>query len=253
MIRWTGENVLGGDVTVRVGRDGDALVAEWPGSARLVVRAGAPPRLEAFEGADATVVRKLAAELVPALVWHAEGGLSFHASSAALGDRAVAFVGPPDAGKSTAVAELCARHGLRLLADDALRVDDDARVLPGGAEAWVDAPAARALGLAASDEGRAPHALVPADAPASLVAFVRLTFAPGPPALRELRGTEALRVLVESAVRLVMDDPARQLAEFEQLRALTERVPVLELRRPRAYATMGEASALVAALLTSRS
>lgn len=251
VIHWTGENVLAGQVAVRVGREGEALVAEWPGSARLVVRPGDRPLFETCEGAEPTLVAKLASEIIPALVWHAGGGLSLHASAVVHGDRAVAFVGPPDAGKSTAVADLCARPGFQLLADDALRIDAEGRAHPAGRKAWVDAHAARALGLPSEGTGRSPVPLASSSAPAKLTAVVRLVFADGAVSLRSLRGGEAFRVLVDAAIRIVTDDPRRQIAEFEQLRALFQRISVLELRRPRSYARLPEAAAVLAAVFRS--
>ncbi len=54
-----------------------------------------------------------------------QGRYVVHASAVAIGDHAVAFVGPPHAGKSTVAAALCAL-GADLVTDDALRVELDA-------------------------------------------------------------------------------------------------------------------------------
>ena len=55
--------------------------------------------------------------------------LAFHAGVVSLGDRAVAFPAQSGAGKST-MTVACTRLGLGYVSDEALALDDDARVLP---------------------------------------------------------------------------------------------------------------------------
>jgi hypothetical protein len=70
------------------------------------------------------------------------GVVCLHASAVAIHDRAVAFVGPPGAGKSTTAAAL-GRRGHRVLADDITvieEVDGDFYAQPGyaGLQLWPD-------------------------------------------------------------------------------------------------------------------
>lgn len=90
---------------------------------------------------------------VMALAAHVDGHLALHASAVSIGGRAVAFLGPKHAGKSTLALALV-RLGARLLTDDSLIVRLDAGTAwaaPGvhRVRLWNDS--ARALGATVSD------------------------------------------------------------------------------------------------------
>lgn len=74
---------------------------------------------------DGDAVRADILGRVLAVAVHAEGGLALHASAVSIGGRAIAFLGPKHAGKSTMAMSLV-RQGARLLTDDmlGLRFDD---------------------------------------------------------------------------------------------------------------------------------
>lgn len=83
------------------------------------------------EGATDGAVRADLLGRVMALVAHADGRLALHASAVSLGGRAIAFLGPKHAGKSTLALALV-RAGARLLTDDTLVVR-----VPDTGEAWA--------------------------------------------------------------------------------------------------------------------
>lgn len=89
---------------------------------------------------------------VLALAAHADGRLPLHASAVSIRGRAIAFLGPKHAGKSTMALALV-RHGARLLTDDTLVVRFDPQGIPVASPGvqqvrlWEDS--SRALGAEA--------------------------------------------------------------------------------------------------------
>ncbi len=95
---------------------------------------------------------------VMALAAHADGRLTLHASAVSVAGRAVAFVGPKHAGKSTLALALV-RKGARLLTDDTLVVRLQSRRQRGPRRAFSACasgrtPRARSV-LLVSGRGRA--------------------------------------------------------------------------------------------------
>src|ERR1700690_1964968 len=106
-------------VIFRAGRQGDRLIAEWPGLATLACdHDGSRATFRAAAGVPRSTVGKLRRGSVRALLRDLEGGLSLHASAVAIGGRAILFIGQSGAGKSTAAAEMCLGSRAQLLADD---------------------------------------------------------------------------------------------------------------------------------------
>lgn len=70
---------------------------------------------------------------VLAVAMHAMGNLTLHASAAALGQDAVAFLAPKGSGKSTLALALCAAGG-RFITDDMLSVNPDMPVVSPGVQ-----------------------------------------------------------------------------------------------------------------------
>jgi hypothetical protein len=93
---------------------------------------------------------------VMALAAHADGLLSLHASAVSIGGRAIGFLGPKHAGKST-LAIAMVRHGAKLITDDTLVLRT-----PGGGTVWA-APGVQRVRLW-SDSARALGAQPSADA-----------------------------------------------------------------------------------------
>jgi hypothetical protein len=106
-----------------------------------------------YPGANETAIAARADLLgrVMALAAHADGRLALHASAVSLDGRAIAFLGPKHAGKSTLALALV-RQGARLITDDSLVVRLDAAgrpvVTPGVQRVRLWPDSARALGAA---------------------------------------------------------------------------------------------------------
>jgi hypothetical protein len=257
VILWTAEETTDGRVTFRVGRDGTRLVAEFVGVGRLEADAdGTWSRFAPEDGVSAEHVAKLERGLIAALVAHARHQLAFHASAAERGGRAIACLGASQAGKSTAVAELCTRGGFALLADDAVIVRDRLEgfdVVPTEDAHWLLGTSRVALGLGLGQELKArvaPRAA--ATNPAKLVAICSLVFDDtlSRPKVEMLHGGTMLATLAAAAIRFVVDEPSRQVHEFQQLDALSKVVDVYELRRPRDLRRLAQTGDLLEGLLT---
>ncbi len=251
-IRWISEQHEHGALAFRVGRRGDELVAEFAGLGLLfATRDGREVGFEASPHADPVGVDKVRASLVPALLRHAAGKLTLHGAAVALGGRVVSFVGASGAGKSTLAAELCARHGAALVADDTTAVDfdgDTVRVPPTERVHWlID-------GSLEPRAGDAKRPVLPPRTPegkGTLIAICALVFDPSAsaPTMRRLRGQHALARLVPNVIRLVVDEPDAHLREMAALERLASRVAVHELRRPPGVEAQRASASLVASLL----
>jgi hypothetical protein len=105
---------------------------EVPGAARFAVRRGRDVTVEIADNPDMELLRLFLFGSVIGLACHQRGLFPLHASAVALGDRAIAFCGPPQMGKST-LAAFCVDAGARLVADDVLVVSID-----GGSHAMAN-------------------------------------------------------------------------------------------------------------------
>jgi hypothetical protein len=254
-VKWIAEQSEQGAVLVRVGRDGEDLVAEFGGLGQLRARGGrGPGRFIPDAGADDVSIAKLHEGLIPALLRQLDGKVSLHGAVATRGGAALACIGTSGAGKSTSVAELCERHDAALLADDVTAVEmreSGAWALPMERSHWLLPSSREALGLG-RDEGKtrvSPRRL--ADAPARLVAICQLVFddTSVKPALRRLEGAEAFQALLGCTIRFAIDDRALQLRELDGLGSIQAQVPVWELRRPRAASLLPVCGAELSRLL----
>lgn len=111
-------------------------------------------------GATEVAVRADLLGRVMALAAHADGFLSLHASTVSIGGRAIGFLGPKHAGKST-LALAMVRHGAKLITDDTLvlrsRAGDSVWAAPGVQRLRLWNDSARALGARPSpDAGAKP-------------------------------------------------------------------------------------------------
>ncbi|WP_394837835.1 hypothetical protein LVJ94_13065 [Pendulispora rubella] len=258
-VHWTSETHEDGELRFRLGRQGDRLIAEWPGICTLWAdRDGTSSELVPAPDADPELVAKLHRGLARALLRHVSGELTLHASAASVGGIAIACVGESHAGKSTAAAELVANHGAELVSDDTLAIvlrDGYAGVVPTESVSWLLPESRRALGFDAHDAAtkvpvepaRAAQGEVP------LGALVMLAFDDDidAPELRRLRGHDALGRLVPSVVRFILDEPERHRRELEQLARLVSCVPVYELARPYRIEQLAAASDALRALAES--
>lgn len=265
-LRWLAEYAEDGEVAFRIGRDGDELVAEWIGLARMTARRdGSAHRFEpepGVEEADVDKVRRGGAQL---LLRHLEGKLAIHGAAVALGPRAIVLLGRSGHGKSTLAASLCTHAGATLFSDDAVAVDPGPSsgtyvVSPVESNHWLDALARSAVlgapgtakGHAADGERKSPvRAARTGCGSAALVAIVELVFSDADtPRLTAVdSGMDAIGALVPQAVRFVLDEPDVHRRELEALAALIEHVPVYRLERPRSLDMLEIAHPLLLDLL----
>lgn len=258
-VRWLAEYVEAGAVAFRIGRDGDELVAEWIGLARVTARRdGSAYRFEPEPGVEDAEVDKVRRGGANLLLRHLQGKLAIHGAAVALGSRALILLGRSGRGKSTLAASLCMHAGTTLFSDDAVALDPGPSVgtyvvSPVESNHWLDLPARRAvLGTASDGEGKTPvRAARVGSRSAALVAIVELAFFEGEtPRLTVVgSGMEAIGALVPQAVRFVLDEPDLQRRELEALADLVERVPVYRLERPRGLDKLELAHPLLLQLL----
>lgn len=244
-VTWLGEHrEENGNLNFRIGRAGSDLVAEWAGHCTLRAnRSGTSFDLTPAPDANPELIAKLHKGLARALVRHLQGKLTLHASAVSIRGRLVACFGESETGKSTTVAHLAQRPGVVFFADDTAAIEFCAKaveVVPSETMSWLLPAAHAALGFGETTRKTAvPHAQV-ATQSEPLVALFHLAFddrLPGP-RVRRLHGQEALSRLLRAAVRFIIDEPAAQLQEFEQLQAVIRAVPVFELARPRGLAAL---------------
>jgi hypothetical protein len=176
------------------------------------------------------------------------GVTCLHASAVAIGGRAVAFVGPPYAGKSTTAAAF-ARLGCRILSDDVVAIDearDVVHVRPAYPQVrlWPDSVAllygsAEALPrltpnwdkrvLAADAGGRGAAAPLPL---AAVYVLGPRGADNGAQRVERIAPAEALLALVANTHVSYLDDPAARGREFGTLGTVAAAVPVRRATPP---------------------
>jgi hypothetical protein len=244
-IQWTGQAMIGEDVSFRVGRAGEYLVAEWPNVATLrCTRDGGAIAFEVYPTVASALAHKLQHGPVRALLRHLRGELSLHAGAAAYKGVALAFLGDPSAGKSTTVGHLCAR-GWAAVTDDILPIDRDFRAVPCDPFLWLEPDARRFL----EHDDLLPTEVIGVAHPPPIVALVVLRFGMEEPSLRRLHGAQAIAALTAAHVRFVLDEPPIHARDMERVFAVLEHVPVFELVRPRDLNRMDRSAVLLESLV----
>jgi hypothetical protein len=255
--QWLAERVEDDEVWFRIGRVDNLLIAEWPGLCTLTAdRDGSNAKLVAAPGAAPVTLEKVQRGVAYALVESLRGKVSLHAGAVARNGGAIVLVGRNHAGKSSAVADLCA-HGAQLLADDIAviaRGHDGSRLVePTERHHWLGPASRVALGLGTggnSEDDKHPLlAAEPGASPVRLRAIIAIEFEEGDPHLTRVAGIEAMSRLVPSVVRFALDDGARSREELGQLVQLLDTVPFYLLRRPRDLARIREPGMLMEELL----
>jgi hypothetical protein len=200
--------------------------------------------------------------LFDALLRHVQGKITLHGSAVCGASRAVALVGPGNAGKSTIAAALCGYDGIELLADDTVALELDAhgggdpvRVGPTQTANWLLPDARAELGLDASAPTKLPIGFRSAGGPVPLDAVIGLVFDENVSSveLRRVRGQDAFGVLSGCNIRFVIDEPAAQVREFDQLKLVMENCRVFELRRPRDIGQLRRSAEIVREVLMNPS
>lgn len=196
-------------------------------------------------GADRGIAEVLTTGAMLAFQLYARGHAVLHASAVAVGDRAIAFVGPSGQGKSTMATLLCSQ-GAGLITDDVLHVEDPgglplarlgatelrlrkgadtlaALFTTGGPDQRRSADDRQVLTLSADVPDRLPLAAIVVPRPDRRRRRIALTRRPPREALFDLLGYPRL---------LGWQDPTVLAEQFTHLGALVDRVPVFEAAIP---------------------
>jgi len=217
----------------------------FPGAGRFVVRDGGRVWVTPDPPGDPPLLRLYIQGMMLAALLYQRGLFVLHASVMQMGDRAVAFLGPVGAGKSTLAAALHAR-GYAVVADDnaAIRFQDGSpfvlpafpnlKVYPAIAEALGYDPAALQL-MHGSQRKRAQRVEGFASAPLRLDRIYVLDRQAEPQAVR-LAPVDAITELVRHSVptRWGVAGDGAHLAMCGRLAA------DIPLFRVRTFATLGE-------------
>jgi hypothetical protein len=234
------------------------LVAEWDGVGILrASRDGTRSQFIETNALPRPILDKHRLGVVEALLRHLRGKLTLHASAFAVGERAVAFLGGPGVGKSTACGEICRRAVGSFVADDCLRVEvgeDGVYAEPSGESLWLDGDSRSALGLGGADGPPAKESVnAPRSAarPSRLVAMIRLAFdeALSEPLLSRVAGREDFLVLGEALYRFALFDDDALARDLDQLSKLASWTSVYRLSRPRRLSALGASADKVLGLL----
>lgn len=243
-VQWNHVVTSADAITFRAGRQGDGLVAEWPGLARVTCALdGSRSRVTPAAGAPRRSLEKLRG-FVRALLSERRGGLGLHGSAVALGSRAILFTGGSGVGKSTAAAELCRERGAEMLADDAalLEIRDGViHVVPSEGVLYLSRESRAGLGLRTPGSGPSSQAgklrTRPATVgtigyPLALVVGLRFDDTLHEATWRRMRGHEAVGRLLDGMIRFDLSDDEARLRELDQVARVCDQATVAELARP---------------------
>jgi len=238
-----------GDQSYRVGKRGNAIVAEWGGSVWLeATPAGERISLSTAADVDPFLLQKLENGAVSALLRRLRGDLTFHGGAASRDGLGLLVLGDSGMGKSTTVAALVGA-GYALVADDMTWVDFDGTrptLVPSESHFFLEAEPMRALGLSAVSDhvfwdattkcgavARVGEATVPLAAIAVLGWAKQLE-------VKKLGALEAMTAILPHVTRCGIVDKDARLSEFEKLSHILERVVVYSVRRPKDFSALPE-------------
>jgi hypothetical protein len=241
-----------GECTAFVVSEGECRFS-IPEVGRYDVCGGGRIMVRPFPLAEPALVRLFLLGSAWAALLHQRGAFALHAGVTANGDGAVAFCGPPAAGKSSAVAWLI-RRGHSLASDDLCRLELSAL---GQANVWPSTPVIKlspealdAGGWSVSLEGlrrelpgrklHIPWEGARTGGPVPLRAIYILRW--GEPAVRRMRGMEAVQSFLAAATyRPALLEPASELARHWRMGIeVARRIPIWELTRRRDWSSMDQ-------------
>jgi hypothetical protein len=205
-------------------------------------------------GTDEQLARHLLLDQVIPRVLAMDGGMVLHASAITIGGRAVAFVGPTGAGKSTVAASF-ATNGAQLLADDFVHLREDARgflAIPSypGLRLWPDSarvfarPEHSVMTVAPGSEKRRLvfQTRERASKPDPLAAIVILddTGSEAKIDICQLPGRSGFMSVYPQSFRMERSGRDRQRREFDRFAWLAESTAIFRLEYPRGYGHLPE-------------
>lgn len=236
----------GGNPTVRVSRSPEGFHFQYADQTRVWIHASGAdvwctwPESASLEDTCTYLSGPILSHLL-----RLRGALALHASAVQIGDGAVGFVGPHDAGKSTLAAALGAA-GCRVVTDDVLHLRAEgaqwiAEPFASMLRLWPDG-ARLALGdgtelpaIAAGWDKRALHlggAISAANAPLRLIALAWLAPRGSRAAIKPFSAGTALVHLAANSSAAHLLDSASRAVEFSALASLVRCVPCAAITAP---------------------
>jgi hypothetical protein len=245
----------------------DGVIVVVPNAGRFWIKNGTEVILEAGTDPDMTLLRLYLFGSVMGIICHQRGLFPLHASAVALNGKAIAFCGPPGAGKSTLAAR-CVEAGARLVADDILviagRHSPYIMVNPGMPKLKLWRDALEALGRTTAgltpDWARAEKFHVPADqhiltepVRLSQILVLEMDENAGIGLTTPLSGAEIVSELVQNTYRPeYLDLTHRRVVHFSECIRLSKTTKVTRLRRRRDAAALAETAAMLLDLYLGR-
>ena len=239
--RW---RLPGGGVWMRLARTGGTSVIQFPGLGEFEIR-GRSIVCHPRSSIPLRTIRHLLLDQVLPATLASDRRLVLHASAVAIDGRAIGFLGPAGAGKSTIAAALV-RQGASTLTDDALVIDlvrSNAIAVPTypGLRLW---PGSRAVigGWPAIRRARVAHytrkqrwsgPAVPFAARPVRLAALYLVARGKRPCIRALSGRESIMALIRHSMMLDATNASAVKNGFDLAAAVVARVEVGRLVVPR--------------------
>ena len=241
----------------------EGVVLSWSGVGAFLVRDGREIVMDPLPGVEERVLRLFLLGTTLAVLLHQRGWVVLHGSVVASAGRALAFVGPKQAGKSTIAALL---HGRQydLLADDVVAIDlsqGDPLALSGFPQMKLWPDSIEAVGLAAEAlprlraelekrSYRVAHGFSQHPVPLRCI----YTLSRGPRLkIERLRPAEALKALMPHwyGARYGMEllRALGLVAFFRQCTSLASTVAICRLERPTSLSDLPEVARLIDAHL----
>jgi hypothetical protein len=241
---------------VRVGRLDGQVVVEWPGIGQLMASpSGSDERWTPSPSLSPELLEKFRSTELLACRRYLAGLFSLHGSAVQFASGAVAFVGPSEAGKSSAAMALVERLGASFMADDVVPVDwqgPGAVVTPVNDSLWLLDDVRRRFGRESTQTGKlacSPRTRATNEAPLRAIVDLAFGLIDAKPRLLPLHGSEAFLVLSHAHVCYRSGDPGEDTRNFEQRARLSRAVPVFRFERPRSLDLLDEMAYAVKGLV----
>lgn len=244
-VDWMSESIEEGRTVLRIGWDGQFLIAEWPDAVRLRAREdGSDVALDVADGIDGALLAKLENGVVPALLGHLAGKTTLHGSSVAIDDEAIIFLGASGSGKSTFAAHLCSTGRAALLADDMARIvrrENAFWCAPSEENHWLMREAREALGQSEADARvKAPvAAFSKAEQESRIRALIFLHWGEEL-GLRRMKTAHSMVAISPTLVRFDLKNREVMRRDFEHLGDLCTQIPSYELIRPKDFSKLND-------------
>ena len=238
----------------------DGLILVVPNAGRFEIKNGTDVTIEMSDNPDMPLLRLYLFGSIMGLICHLRGLFPLHASAVALEGNAIAFCGPPGAGKST-LAACCVEAGAQLVADDILvisgQLGSGTVVNPGMPKFKLWRDALETLGRTTAgltpDWARAEKFHVPADqhivtepVQLSQIFILETDENAGAGMTIPLSGAEVVSELVQNTYRPeYLDLTGRRAAHFAECIRLSKMTKITRLGRRRDTASLAKTATML--------